>query len=399
MFGTREATVRVCTLATSFPRWRGDHAGLFIFELVRHLAFVGAQVTVVAPRGRLPNGDTTPQRETWDGVRVERFPYCFPRGEVLAYGSGIPANLRRQPVRSLALAPGFLLGFARAIRRVGRDCDLLHANWAVSGLVARAALRGKPLVLTVRGSDVNRFPEAGFMGRLVTRAMRQADRVVAVSQPLAECVVERGVAPDSVCAIRNGVALPKDLRRHSGPGLHVLWVGRLTEEKDVPTLVEAFRRVHQVDPRAKLSLVGDGDQRPVVERLVAEARLVEHVHLLGAQPSHCVSDHYARADLCVLSSVSEGLPNVVLEAMAHGLPVVATAVGGVPDVVEHEATGLLVAPGDPQALADAMLRLVRDAGLRGRLGRAARRGVEPMSWQHAAERYLEVFERTLASRS
>jgi glycosyltransferase involved in cell wall biosynthesis len=175
--------------------------------------------------------------------------------------------------------------------------------------------------------------------------------------------------------IPNGVRLDRPQRRHpavpAGPAI-VLAVGRLRAPKDFVTLVAATAQL--APDVACVHIVGDGPDRPAVEREIARHRLEERVVLLGERED--VAGLLASADVFVLPSRSEGMPMSVLEAMAAGLPVVASAVGGVPELVIDGETGTLVAPGDPDALARALGALVADPAARARLGAAARARAE-----------------------
>ena len=391
--------MKVCMLATSFPRWRGDHASHFVFELARHLVAQGVAVRLVGPRGDRPDGSAAPREETWDGVEIRRFAYFVRRWERLAYGGGIPANLGAHPLRTITLLPFFCGAFAHAARRAAGGCDLVHAHWTLTAAVASVALPRLPCVVTVHGSDVNRAPRSGLIARCINRGLRRAARVVAVSRPLAEQVVARGVPSERVEVIINGMAMPRELARHNGGAWRMLWAGRMSPVKNVPLLIDAFARVREREPRARLILVGDGPDRPKVEQAVAERGLDAWVSFEGMQPPGNVGSYYARADLLVLSSASEGLPLVLLEAMAHGLPVVSTAVGGIPDVIEDGVNGRLVPPGDAVALADGMAAVIGSAALRDRMGSAARRTAEPFTWERTAQEYKRVFGQVLGAES
>jgi L-malate glycosyltransferase len=148
------------------------------------------------------------------------------------------------------------------------------------------------------------------------------------------------------------------------------YVGRLVPIKDLGTLVLAFARLLDAMPCAYLLIAGDGPVRPEIEALITQRKLGGGVRLLGWRED--LAPLYATIDVCVLSSRNEGTPVAIIEAMAAGRPVVATRVGGVPDVVEEEATGLLAPPGDVEALAAAMQRLAGDAELRRTMGAHAR---------------------------
>jgi glycosyltransferase involved in cell wall biosynthesis len=174
--------------------------------------------------------------------------------------------------------------------------------------------------------------------------------------------------------VRNGI----DTRRFAfaGPraGGPAVFVARLAPEKDVPTLLRATALICRQRPGFRLAIAGDGPSLPEMRRLVSDLNIADRVQFLGLV--HNVPALLAEARLFVLSSISEGVPLTLLEAMASGLPVVATSVGGTPEVVNDCETGLLVPPRDPPALAAAMTRLLDDNDLARTMGEAGRRRVE-----------------------
>jgi glycosyltransferase involved in cell wall biosynthesis len=208
-------------------------------------------------------------------------------------------------------------------------------------------------------------------------SLRRAAHVVTTSEPFAATLAARGVAPGRITVLHNGVrelgtdpAAVALLRRSLGiaPSERVvLAVGRLSHEKGQAHLIRAAARWLA---GARLVIVGDGHDRAMLEELAASLGLGSRVIFAGL--SHNVAPYYALADVFVLPSLSEGSPNALLEAMASGLPIVATSVGGVPEIVFDEVTALLGAARDPQFLARAVDRLLGDDALARRLGRAAR---------------------------
>jgi glycosyltransferase involved in cell wall biosynthesis len=310
--------VKALVLTTSYPRGEDDVAGTFVRDGVEALRAAGVEVTVVSPA---------------------RF-----RHYGIAYGDGVVNNLRRAPWKALAL-PLFFLSFARAARRAGRDADVVHAHWLPSALPAVAT--GKPLVLQLWGSDV---ALARRVRPLARRLVRRAAVVVCASSALADDA--RLLGARVVRLIPSAVTAPESVAEPDDPP-HVLYVGRLSEEKGVRELAEAARGL-------PLVVVGDGPLRSLLPQSV------------GFVPPGELGPYYERAAIVVVPSRREGYGMVAREAMAHGRPVVATAVGGLVDAVEDEVTGLLVPPGDVQALRAALERLLGDADLRAQLGAAAR---------------------------
>jgi len=218
----------------------------------------------------------------------------------------------------------------------------------------------------LHGSDINIVAKLPGARKMTAWALPKAQRVVAVSQPLADEVIEMGVAPDRVKVVMNGVDgelfKPRDraaARRELGlpAGPLAVYVGNLKPEKGVLDLGRAWEGVLRQVPDATLVFVGDGPLKGELEAVTKQHG--ERVRLIPRQPLEKVPSYMAAADILVLPSHSEGTPNVVLEALASGRRVVATSVGGVPDLITSPTLGTLVPPRDPDALAAAIATALR----------------------------------------
>ena len=239
--------------------------------------------------------------------------------------------------------------------------------------------------------------------------MRQADRVVSVSQATGDRLQDAGVPKERIRVIHNAIdPLDYDLmadgaefRRECGTGLDNLLigvVGRLSPEKGQHVFIRAFQDVAKAVPEVKAVLVGDGSERENLEAAVCETGLKDRVQFVGYR--FPVSSVYAAMDLVVIPSLSEGLPFVLLEAMLHKKAVVTTAVGGIPEVMQGELSQLLVPPGDPGALAQAMIQALRDASFRSKLGDAGSRLVQDAySPVRRAEKIYQLYSEMLDGRS
>ncbi len=280
--------------------------------------------------------------------------------------------------------------------------DIVHANSSKAGVLGRlaAAVAGVPIrIFTVHG-----WAFSASSG-VVSLLYRWADRLMAPLTTLTICVAERertsGLAArtciaDRTVVIPNAVdvgAVPQ--ARHDGGRPLIVAVGRLAEPKDALTLVRALAAVPG-RPFTAL-LVGDGPDRPSVAVEVRRLGLQDAVALAGTRDD--VPELLARSDVFALSSRSEGAPISILEAMAAGLPVVSSRVGGVPELVVDGETGLLVPPGDPEAMAVALGRLVADADLRHRLGAAGReRAQRCFDLRRQQRAHLDCYTRELERR-
>jgi glycosyltransferase involved in cell wall biosynthesis len=334
--------VKVVVLTTSYPRYEGDAAGTFVADAVERLRERGLEVDVVSPASFRHFG--------------------------IAYGSGVVGNLRREPWRA-ALVPAMLASFARAARRAARDADLVHAHWLPAGAVALTC--GRPFVVQLWGTDVELARKARGLARAVLRLARL---VVCASNALADAARELGAR--EVRVIPSGVEVPERVGEEAEPP-EVLFVGRLSREKGILELVQAANGL-------PLVVAGDG---PLREQ-VPQAR--------GFIPHHALAPLYERAAVVAVPSHREGFGVACAEAMAHARPVVASAVGGLLDLVVDGETGLLVPPCDVAALREALERLLADRDLRRRLGEAGRERIrERFSWPAVTDATIAAYETAL----
>ncbi|MGZ4394610.1 MAG: glycosyltransferase family 4 protein [Gaiellaceae bacterium] len=330
-------------LTTSYPRFEGDSVVNFLGEAVARLRERGLSVDVVSPMD---------------------FPHYG-----IAYGAGIMGNLRRQPWRA-ALLPAFLASFRRAAARRAGDADLVHAHWLPSGLVA--ATLGRPFVVQLWGTDVEL---AKRMRPLARTVLQRARLVICPSNALADAARKLGAG--EVRVIPSGVEIPASVRDEAEPP-EVLFAGRLSPEKGILELVEAARGM-------PLVVAGDG---PLRERVPGALGFVPHDEL---------GPLYERAAVVACPSHREGFGVVCAEAMAHGRPVVAGAVGGLLDLVVDGETGLLVPPRDVGALRTALERLLGDRELRHRLCAAARERIrERFAWPAVTDATIAAYDEALA---
>ena len=277
---------------------------------------------------------------------------------------GVDVTYVRQlyvPRIGLAVAVPLYLASLLPHRERLRAADVLLATWAypdgcATVLAARAC--GRPCVVKVHGSDVNVVLRTSAARALAARVLPLADAVVAVSRPLAEELVALGVARERIHLVMNGIDAsvfrPRDrgaTRRALGiaeDARVVLFVGRLEPRKGIRELLDAFERVRARVPRATLALVGHGVSSAEVRARVARWGPGAAISP-GARPPAEVAEWMGACDVVTLPSWAEGTPNVVLEALASGRPVVASGVGGIPDVLRDARAGIVVLPRDAGA--------------------------------------------------
>ncbi len=288
--------------------------------------------------------------------------------------AGIPVRplLKRLAKRRLSLAYAWRLRWLLRRERF----DLVHAHIYASVVAAAiSTLRTDvPLVITEHTEASWQDWRARWVSRWV---YRRVERIIAVSTPIRRRLIERdGVHPDLITIIPNAVVsasgspadaqLPAELRERPLVGV----VARLQPEKGVANFLKAAARLAPQFPEAHFVVAGDGPLRQELAALAEDLGLGERVHFLGFRSD--ASALMRSVDVLVVPSVTEGSPLVTLEAMAAGVPVVASAVGGIPDQIRHGKEGLLIPPGDTDALGDALLALLRDPDRARRLGEAGR---------------------------
>jgi teichuronic acid biosynthesis glycosyltransferase TuaC len=290
-----------------------------------------------------------PRREDIAGIQVSHPRTLFvPR---LAHGTW-------GPLYAASIAP--------AVRRYRGKVDLVLGSWAYpDGFAAVVAARmlGVPCVVKLHGSDINVMAKLALPRRLTAWSLGAAARVVAVSRALADEVEALGVPRARIAIVMNGVdaalfhprdraAARQELGLPAGP--LALYVGNLKPEKGVLDLARAWDLVARALPEARLAIVGGGPARPALE-----AQLPAGATLFGPQPLAAIPTWLAACDVLVLPSHAEGTPNVVLEALACGRRVVASSVGGIPDLITSPTLGALVPARDPDALAAALTQALR----------------------------------------
>lgn len=323
------------------------------------------------------------------------------------YGSDLPRDVEYVPMHMRMPRPTYLLTayrFAQVLRKY--RVDILHSHmFNASCLVSPIARLWSVPVIIETPHVRERWRQGWFKGSYATDRLvgRFVDHYISVSDANARYLIqEKGLPAEKIHVIRNGSNLDRlDVSRPVPQGMKqslgfaeddpvLLVLGRLEPQKGHRVLLEALPYVRCEFPGIRLVCVGDGCLRHELEQQVQALRLQDAVRFVGFRSN--VADWFALADLSVLPSFYEGLPLVAIESLAAGRPVVATAVDGTPEVIVNEKTGLTVPPGDPTALAHAILRLLKDASLRRRFASAGRNWVlEHFSPEQQIQRTQELY--------
>jgi glycosyltransferase involved in cell wall biosynthesis len=402
--------MRILVSTSTFPLGVDDGLPRFVFDLAESLA-ARCDVTALAP-----DAPGAGLREQMGRVDVRRFTYFRPRRwQSLAYGHGMRDNFRKGWLTKLQPLP-FVWAQTRATRRLVNDSriDVVNSHWMIpqglsSAMARRSGARFGHL-LTVHAADVymlRRFPGRRSLARYI---LRNSDAVFADGSHVRDALDDLLEFPS------NAVLQPNGVRTELfGPGTDaasgdssfvggfLLFFGRFAEKKGVPYLLRAMPKVRERHPEVGLVLIGYGTQEPLLRREVTRLGIERWVEFAGRK-SHAEIARFLRAcRVAVVPSIidrhgeTEGMPTVVLEAMAAGTRVVASAVDGIPDVVRHAENGWLCREKDPDDLAEKILLALDDASgsnvPRRALATAAR-----FDWRQVADNYFTTCERMLRRR-
>lgn len=391
--------MRVVHVVTAFPRDEEDVITPWMVELIRRLRERGHEAEVLAPAYR---GSADHRVH---GIPVRRFRYGPAAWETLTHEETAPDRVRRSPAHA-ALVPLYAAAGTLAGWRAGRSGPgVVHVHWpvphALFGAAARAGSGGRAaLVCSYYAVEVNwvnrRLP---WLRPFLRWSARTADAVTAISTSTARSVEEVSGRDPAVVPFAAAVDEPhggEEVREPlSGDGpLRLLFVGRLVERKGVEVLVRALPLIRE-RRAVELTVVGKGPRADAIRRTARRAGVEELVTLTGFVPDRELSRRYARCDIFVLPAVvdrkgdTEGLGVVLLEALRRDRPVVASDVGGIPDIVRDGRTGWLVPPGDEEALAGKILEL---AATPERARAVARRGRAHAEDRFGWERILDDLE-------
>jgi len=387
--------MKVLFLTHSFPRRLGDAPGSFVLRLATALReSEGIDTRVVAP-GAPGLSDS----DRLEDVAVERFRYAPRKYETLAYGGNMATQVQASWGARAAML-GFLGAEFRSAVRARREFepDVVHAHWWFpNGLVGTwlSRMSHKPLVTTLHGTDVRLARSVAFSRPAFRHVINHSAAVTAVSHWLANEAQSVISSPAPIVApmpVATELFSPGNVRQSN----RLLFVGRLNKQKGIEVLLHAFSRIPNSD--LQLDVIGDGDEREAMQALAGALGVGDRVHWHGALPQPQLVDFYRRATALVVPSVDEGLGLVAVEAQLCETPVVAFHSGGLPDIIQHDRTGVLVNEVDAGALAAALVSLLERDDRGASLGAAARlHALATFAPESVARRYADIYRSVIAS--
>ena len=403
--------LRALIVTSTFPVSPEVPVPRFVGDLAAALA-ESCEVTVLAP-----DAPGAPRREAVGALDVRRFTYFRPRGlQRLAYGAGMRDNMRRSLLARLQ-APLFLLAQVRALARVlkEKDCQVVNSHWMIPQGLSAAFLRRRKRpfkhVLHVHAADVYMLEKLPLGRRLARYVIGGTDFAFADGSHVRDTLdrllgrpsgaVLRPMGVDTALFGRGGSGEPVKPPFEDG---YALFFGRFSEKKGTEYLLRAMPLVLERRPGLGLVLIGYGALEEDLRRLAAELKINGRVRFLGRRPHEEIVRYLHGCRLAAVPSIidsageTEGMPTVVVEAMAAGARVVGSAVDGIPDVIEHGVNGWLCRQRDPADLAEKMLAALDDPEPSA-IAASARRTASRFDWRNVAAEYMGAFRKLVPDRT
>lgn len=389
---------RLLVLTSTFPRWKHDATPAFVARFCEEVADNFEAVYVLAPHAK---GAKPKERD--GNIHVRRYKYFYPASqENIAYEGGAVGKISKNPLYVFKLACLLLsLFFSTLITVVAKRVSVVNAHWIIpQGFVAILVkyLTGAKVIVTVHGSDI--FALKGkMMSRIKRFVLKHADAVIVNSSATLHACKEV-YANGNYHVIPVGVDTerfqprPKQrelVKEYQLNDFTILYVGRLSDEKGVIYLLRALKKLQDKGIVFKALIVGDGWMRKELEKYAEDSNLVDNVIFTGWVKAEDMASYFNTADVFVGPSLREAQGLVFAEALFTGLPVIATTVGGIPDIVIDGKTGYLVSPKSDEEIYAGLLKLHDNLALREKIGENGKLHVrDKFSWQSVRKRFMEL---------
>jgi len=390
------SNMRVLVLTTSFPSSAYPGSGIFVRRMLAHLP-AKFQITVLTP-----DHDCTFEAISDPRVLVKSFRYAPRLLQTLAHKpGGLPVSLRQNPVLWFWM-PFFVAAMLFSTLVEARRADIINAQWSLCGVVAGVVgwILCKPVITTLRGEDVYRSRTSILFRLLLDGCSFFSHHMVTVSDIMARKLTRVvRYTKNRVSVIPNGVMPSAQNGERSDAGQPTcISIGSLIPRKQMETVILAYASVLKAVPDLKLEIIGEGPERERLSAMAAHHGVAESVAFSGMLKPEEVPDRLIAGKVFVLASTSEGRPNVILEAMAARVPVVASDIPGTREMIGANERGLLFPAGDVEQCAACIGRLLSDKALAARLTANAGQWLieQGLTWDNAALRYAALYERVHA---
>ena len=401
----------VLVLTSSFPKFKWDSVGNFVYELAKKLKEKGVRVTVLCP-----HHPYTKLKQNMSGLNVYRFPYFYPfSNQKLCREGGMIYNWKNSYIAKIQVPFFFFseLFFAAKLIRE-KKINVINSHWLIpQGLVGAICHKifGTRHIATIHSSEITFAKKVPGGRKIMEFIVNNSDTIVSVSSHRANELLSF-VSSDISKNLKNmlqiiqmGVELI-EFRKDKNELLEkndinskfiVLFIGRLVDVKGCEYLIKGFKSVIDNFSDVQLIIVGPGPLESDLKKLVKQLNISEHVRFEGFVEHGKISDYYSLSDIVVFPSIvdsvgyKEGMPIALLEAFAAGKPIVATRTGGFIEAIEDGWTGFLVEPKNEEQIAEKILDLLNNAQLRDKFSEKALESSKKYDWNIIVNKYLEIF--------
>lgn len=389
--------MKIGVITSAYPEFSDDPHGIFVHRLMKEITRQGHEVHVLAPYA---NGKT---KYTLEGINVERFNYFYPkRFQKLCGRSGMIDNVKEGYLVKFQVLTFIFFNLVYSLRKL-KDMDIIHVQWPIPnglGALFLKKIYRIPYINTIHGEEVylsKRYHTLFALKRLVNNSTK----TITNSSATRNSCLENGLEKRKIDIIPFGVDVNfyRPLEANKNENIfQVLSVGYLIERKGFEYLIKAIQEVLKKHVNVRLTIVGSGPLEKMLKYLIKKLELKDNVKIMKNISDEELLHLYNFSDLFVLPSIvdsqgnTEGLGVVLLEAMACGLPVIGSDVGGIPDIIQDNETGLLVTQKESLELSGAILNLIENENLRKKLAINGYNRVRwKFSWEKIAEKYLKVY--------
>lgn len=388
-------------VTTSYPLTQDSVSGIFIQRLVEHLP-AEIEVTVITPCGLHPQIQPPQQAN----IKIHCCRYAPYPWQTLAHlPGGLPVACKNNPLNWLLLPPLLISLFWRLLQSA-KQADLIHANWSLIGVIAGLAgwMTNTPVITTLRGADINRAKASPQERRLLRLCCLLNRKIITVSDAFAERM--RTWMPErqaDVVMIPNGIdttlfqSTPKPATPPDETTL--ITIGSLIPRKGVDRILSALALL-KTSHRFRLLIIGCGPEEARLKQQAIQTGLADRTEFLGQIPPDKIPQQLLNSDLFLLASDGEGRANAVIEAMAAGLPILASRIDGMAELVRHGDNGLLFDYQSPESLAHALVQLLDHPQQARQMGRRSLAMIDELglNWHTTAQRYQALWRQSLTNR-
>ena len=392
-----DSPLKILVVTTSFPLTAESSSGIFVQRLIK--SYPGSvKVTVLVPD--CSEKIDLEELNKLHNYTIKTFRYAPKKYQLLAHNpGGIPAALKYSPWLYLIL-PSLISNMFLSCIHYSRKNDLIHANWSINGFIGGLTgyITNTPSITTIRGSDIKRA-ENNFLDKMIMQSCICLNRnVVCVSNDICTRISKLFRNKKySTTYIPNGVEsklLAITRKEVSKDNFYLVTIGNLISLKSIHTIIDALVKCI----KCRLIIIGDGPEKDNLATLAKNLSISDRIIFKGNIKPDQIFFELQKADIFIMASKSEGRPNVIIEAMAAGLPVIASRITAHEEIIKHEETGLLFELDNVKELESSINKLSSDHELLYRLGNNARQSIidSKLTWENSAEDYIKLYKNCLS---